>query len=161
MNNRFLNAALAVRRGFGPAVSSWVGLLASLAFALPLATGCGSQTCTLIGCDDGVEVSLEPSVVSTYGVEIVVDGVAGSFTCTEVGGGWSLDNEIGDVPLAYRGCSGDGFTVEGTPATLEISVTAQDGSWTGAVASNPTYQSTQPNGPGCGPICEIAEVTVE
>jgi len=122
------------------------------------ASGCG-QACTVAGCYERVSVALEPAVGSTYDVELVLDGVAGGFTCTEFQAGeWQSTSESGSAVVIS--CQAEGFDLEGAPASVEISVTAQDGSWTGSVDESPTYTTYEPNGPGCGPGCDRGELTV-
>jgi hypothetical protein len=132
----------------------WIG---ATLVTLPFASGC-VYDCNHIGCMPGIEVALVPSVSSTYDVELVLDGVVDAFTCIKTEDGWSVGDSTEGV-LSF-GCDGFGFRLDATPETLGISVAAQDGSWTGSVDESPTYTTFQPNGPGCGPGCPVAEVTV-
>ena len=133
----------------------WIG---ATLVTLPFASGCGYD-CNHVGCIAGIKVALEPSVSSTYDVELVLDGAAAAFTCIKTVNGWQqVGDSVGGALLF--GCDGFGFHLDETPETVGISVTAQDGSWTGSVDESPTYTTFQPNGPGCGPGCPVAEVTV-
>jgi hypothetical protein len=58
------------------------------------------------------------------------------------------------------GCTDAEFFIETTPNLVEISVDAQDGSWMGAVNVSPSYEALEPNGPGCPPVCQVAELSV-
>jgi len=123
---------------------------------IPLASGCG-YSCTAVGCSPGRHVALVPDVGSTYDVELVVDGAVDAFTCIKTEDGWS---SVGDPTLFW--CDGFGFYLEATPETLEISVAAQDGSWTGSISESPEYRFYQPNGARCDGDygCNQAELTV-
>ena len=130
------------------------GIGAALVMA-PFASGCG-YSCTAVGCSPGIGVALVPNVASTYDVELVLDGVVDGFTCIKTEDGWS-----GGDPTWF-GCDGFGFYLEATPETLEISVVAQDGSWTGSISESPEYRFYQPNGARCDGAygCNQAELTV-
>jgi hypothetical protein len=101
---------------------------------------------------------LAPEVGSSYDIDLVLDGVPAAFSCTESDGGWSVTNLTGSAPVVD--CGADGFHLEGTPESVEISVNAQDGSWRGAVNESPTYDRYYPNGPRCDSGCQVAELTV-
>jgi hypothetical protein len=139
----------------------WIG--AALA-TVPFASGCVGQDCGAAGCFDRVHVILEPEVGATYDVDLALDGVVGGFTCTESEGRWSLTNPTGSVnptgSMPALGCWADGFYFEETPESVQISVDAQDGSWTGSVNESPNYHVFFPNGPECGGGCETAKLTV-
>jgi len=124
-----------------------------------LCVGCRDRVCTLIGCSDHVRVVLQPAVGTTYDVDLVVDGVEGSFTCTALGtGGWR-PTDVSRAALS-GGCTGDGFEILGTPESVEAVVSAQDGSWLGSLTDTPNYETIQPNGPDCPPTCRVAELMV-
>lgn len=101
-----------------------------------------------------------PSVSSTYDVELVLDGVVGGFTCIETEDGWSVGDST-EASLSF-GCDGSGFRLQATPETVEISVAAQDESWTGSTSESPDYRFYQPNGARCDGAygCDQADVTV-
>ena len=131
----------------------WIG---AALVTVPFASGCGYD-CTHMGCFAGVEVSLVPSVSSTYDVELVLDGVVDTFTCIKTEDGWSVGDSTEGVE-----CDGSGFRLYATPETLGISVAAQDGSWTGSISESPDYRFYQPNGAKCDGAygCDQAELTV-
>jgi hypothetical protein len=124
-----------------------------------LSSGCGGRACTAIGCSDEVRVALEPAVGSSYDVELLVDGVEGSFTCSgSEAEGWSRSEVSGG--LSIWGCTGRGFEIQGRPERVEAQVRAQDGSWTGSASEAPSYETFQPNGPKCSPTCHVAELSI-
>lgn len=49
----------------------------------------------------------------------------------------------------------EAITIEGTPGSIEIQQTV-GGTVIFDQTVAPTYQTNQPNGPGCGPICHQA-----
>lgn len=128
--------------------------------AVALASGCEELICSVAGCIAGVEVALVPEVSSTYDVELVLDGVAGALTCTKTQDRWEPTDLTGSAPVAA--CDGRGFGLEATPESVEIEITAQDGSWTGSINESPNYEFFQPNGPECDGAygCKQAELTV-
>lgn len=134
-------------------MKGWLILLAPV-----LATGCEPTTCTQIACFNGVDVVLAPAVATTYDADLVVDGVTGGFTCALLDGGWEFMNLRGNVPVLW--CTGGGFLIEGTPSLVVVSIRAQDESWVAAISAEPSYENFQPNGPGCPPVCQVAELTV-
>jgi hypothetical protein len=122
---------------------------------LPLAIGCGEEQCAAACLGEGIAVSMDPSVTSTYDVDLLLDGVVGAFTCTESAGAWTLTNPTGSVPV--DGCAGFEFAIDATPTSVEISVNAKDGSWTGSVTESPRYERNTV----CGTLCPPrATVTV-
>jgi hypothetical protein len=139
--------------------------LVGFVFVLALGVmGC-SYDCTAMGCSDHLIVSLEPWVGTTYDVDLVLDDVVGAFTCTESDGQWSRTDLAGSVPEGW--CGADGFHFQGyddweLPSSVEISVEAQDGSWTGSVNESPNYEFYHPNGARCDGAygCERATLIV-
>ena len=136
--------------------------LVSLAFVLALGVmGCGEDTCAR-GCLDGLRVNFDPWVTSTYDVDLVLDGASGAFTCEwSDGSGWTgLTNQTG-IGQTVVECGSPGFWIQATPESVEISVTAQDGSWTGSAKESPDY-ARAPRCPGESELCPpFAVVTVE
>ena len=91
--------------------------------------GCSStKECTLIGCGPPFEVAFAPSggqwLSGTYSVAVTADGSAGS--C--------------DVTLPFASMN------------VEV-VVSRDGRQLVDGTFIPSYQSSQPNGPGCGDTC--------
>jgi hypothetical protein len=139
--------------------------LVGFVFVLALGVvGCGYD-CTTRGCLDVLSVSLEPEVGSTYDVDLVLDDVVGAFTCTESDGQWSRSDLAGSVPEGECGAYGFDFPIFGyddweLPSSVEISVEAQDGSWSGSVNESPNYTRYYPNGPKCDDGCRSAGLTI-
>ena len=122
-------------------------LLCACAFGLMPVVGCVESQCaaacpefTLVG---HVVVDMDPWVRSTYDVDLVLDGASGAFTCE---GGLTNQTGIGQTVVE---CGSWGFWIGATPESVEISVTAQDGSWTGSVKESPNYE----RGTVCGVLC--------
>ena len=134
----------------------WIG---ATLVTLPFASGCNA--CNHIGCWDHVEVDLVPEITATYDVSLVLDGEAGAFTCESNGGvDWVVRDVVGSAASVHSGCSGLGFWLGATPESVEITVAAQDGSWSGSANLSPTYQTHKPNGPDCPPSCRVARLTI-
>jgi hypothetical protein len=98
------------------------------------------RVCTLIGCEDGLNVQVNNSVNQSVSVNVRSGThVIGSFACT-----------------AGQPCAA--FIRNQTPANVTIEVTSQ----AGTVSRNysPEYRTTRPNGPDCPPECRQAVVTV-
>jgi hypothetical protein len=145
--------------------------LVLLVFVLTLgvmgsAMGCGEDQC-LAPCinttlDGELYVNMDPRVESPYEADLVLDGATGAFTCgsymNDPGGHASSvpTNRTGSGESVYSECSGLGFTIVGTPASVEISVNAQDGSWTGSVKESPNYERTTTCGTLCPPRAVVA-----
>jgi hypothetical protein len=103
-----------------------------------------------------------PELSATYDVTLLLDGEAGAFTCEfEDDGGSEVERDVvGSAESLHWGCRRGGFWLEATPESVEITVNAQDGSWSGSASLSPTYQTHQPNGPDCEPTCRVASVTI-
>ena len=134
------------------------GFMFVLAFGV---MGCGEDTCAR-GCLDGLRVNFDPWVTSTYDVDLVLDGASGAFTCE--GSDYSRTglptNQTG-IAQTVAGCLGWEFWIKAAPESVEISVTAQDGSWTGSAKESPNYER-MPRCPGESELCPpFAVVTVE
>jgi len=61
-------------------------MLAFAVLAWLLLIGCGEEQCAAACAnfilDGHVDVAMEPSLASTYDVDLDLDGVAGAFTCS-------------------------------------------------------------------------------
>ena len=143
----------------------FMGLVLALALGvMGSAMGCGESQCAA-ACihrtrDAELWVQMSPSVWSPYEVGLVLDGVTGAFTCGSSGGpGYSTGsvptNRTGSAESVYPECSGDGFTIVGPTESVEISVTAQDGSWTGSAKGSPDYRRYTVCGVLCPPRAAI------
>jgi hypothetical protein len=124
-------------------VSSLLG-----AIVLSLLQGCQTpppapeRACTQIGCSDGLTVVVENAPAPPYTVEVVLPG------------GTSRTSRCEAAPGCDAGLFFEGVTAE----ELTVRVTAGAGSSSQVV--RPSYETSQPNGPGCPPICKQARVQV-
>lgn len=125
----------------------------------------GATGCTLIGCVDqfSATVTVDATTVpaGNHTLTVTIDGAATScsFHLPE------LANPVNDpcaagFSLNVPGQPTDGkFTetirVLGTPSSIEVQQTL-DGTVVLDQTLSPTYQTNQPNGPGCAPICHRA-----
>lgn len=150
------------------------GTSSSIALCLAVLASCeeADQSCTAAGCSDGFGVFLvadEPLREGSYEVEVTMDG--GPETCRfVVPGGPSgaepvcsdstrlrafasiHDNGAAPDPDAPNAIIVDVF-VASTTAVLEV---RHDAAPLFEQTFRPTYQTIAPNGPECGPICELA-----
>lgn len=116
----------------------------ALGLLLLLVGGCSvnepDRVCTLIGCNDGLNVS----VVSAQQQDLTVTVKSGTevlhtFTC-----------------FAGQHCMT--FIDNKTPANVTVQVASGSGTISQDYA--PVYTASRPNGPGCDPECRQATVTV-
>lgn len=124
------------------------------------------RICTMIGCLDGLRVALErdaPWPAGSYRFELRLDGdlvtcegVLPLGPCGEAG----VTCSDPEVAVSTTGCARPpaehGFpdVTFGAhlPATVEITV-ERDGTPLASGRFTPTYRASQPNGPGCAPLC--------
>jgi hypothetical protein len=159
--------------------------LSLIAAVLVSLAGC-TKTCTEIGCGDQLHVGVANEDGSytpgTHLLEVTADGVLLSCTFplppgTAAGGAiasplCSPGLQLFAHPLAHcttsatattvsqtctpiEGTIQEQITVNGTPATVRLRQTV-DGTVIFDRTITPTYKSSQPNGPGCEPICRQA-----
>ena len=129
--------------------------------------GCGGDDddcgATCLGDLGNVQVRFQPWVpFFTYDVDLVLDGASGAFTCEwSDGSGWTgLTNQTGSAQTVVN-CGSGGFSIKATPESVEISVTVQDGSWTGSAKESPDYVRVM-RCPGGSELCPpFAVVVVE
>jgi hypothetical protein len=145
----------------------------SIGFAFVVALGVMGSA---MGCGDGeddcgarclgdranLRVNLDPGIFGAYEVDLVLDGASGAFTCE--GSDYSRTglptNQIG-IAQTVAGCLGWEFWIKAAPESVEISVTAQDGSWNGSVKESPDYVRVT-RCPGGSELCPpFAVVVVE
>lgn len=122
--------------------------------------GCVEDTCAA-GCLDGLWVELEPDLSSSYDVDLLLDGADGAFSCggSDLSGWRGPTNQTGVGQLVVE-CGVSAFWIQAAPESLEVSVVAQDGSWTGSLNENPEYER-RPRCPGGSELCPpYAVVTV-
>ena len=121
------------------------------------------RACTLIGCNSGVSVALQPSVSALpYSARFdLPGGLNASFICT-ISGPREVRGPIQDVF-----CSRDRLSVSLSPVprkvTIEVLVTGEAGAAIDPRVGSftPDYQRLEPNGAGCPPVCLRATVVLE
>ncbi len=116
------------------------------AAGLLLLTGCVGDllvgACTLIGCANGLSISLARIPNDAYTVQLLVEGEA--------------PREV-NCPDPSR-CNGPAFFFENTlPTVATVVVTTSAGEARQEV--RPTYTTNRPNGRGCDPVCRNGTAT--
>lgn len=127
------------------------------------------QICTEIGCVNGFHLNLHKQTweAGSYSFHIEADGAV-----TECTGSLPLKPCDGSPSLSCTGAKGffigesgcamapdqQGFSeIQFESAPKQVTVTiSRDGSELIKQSFEPTYRETQPNGPGCEPICHQA-----
>lgn len=122
------------------------------ACAVSLLSACGGPfACTEIGCQDQVRLDVfgpGGEARSQFEGSVTIAGVTRSFVCP---GGTGND-------AAFIACSAGGvtlFDVDATAAQLTADVTSGSDTFSGTLPIGGLTES-QPNGPGCPPICRSA-----
>ncbi|MBK8172982.1 MAG: hypothetical protein IPK60_21980 [Sandaracinaceae bacterium] len=146
--------------------------LASLFATILCISACdssGSHACTLIGCEDGFGVAFDARdwPGGDYVVTVDADGQARTCTVTlpyatvETGAtcsdGLRLDTSGSALPASEHEILG--LHVTDTPASLTVTIT-RDSVMLATESFTPSYITTQPNGPGCEPVCTQANATM-
>jgi hypothetical protein len=126
--------------------------------------GCSTKQCTLIGCGPPFEVRFQFGEgkwsAGTYTIRVTADGTTGScdqtlpfvscqsssLVCTGTRE-WELESGGCALPPDQHAIYGIVFGT--TPVTVDVSVSTDDRQL-GQGTFTPSYQSSQPNGPGCG-----------
>jgi hypothetical protein len=136
----------------------FASLLVTAALALST-TACvfveddGPQSCTDIGCVDGAWLTVRDAagnaVVRFHGTVHFADGRQGTFACSASGA------QATGVTAA---CGPGWVDLEGLIDSVDIvSDEAQQVATVDLVPSRDTFQ---PNGPGCGPVCQQSRADV-
>lgn len=139
-----------------------------LSAALLAEAGCSSKQCTLIGCGPPFEIRFQSIggrwSPGTYTVSVTADGTTGacevalpSASCQTSPAECTPDR---DWDILGFGCAlpPDEHSISGivfgrtTPAMVDV-VVSGDGRQLAEETFVPSYQTTQPNGPGCGDTC--------
>jgi hypothetical protein len=113
-------------------------------FACVMLAGCvGNQepprACTLIGCNDGLNVTVNSAVQQDYSVTVKSGTqTLHTFSC-----------RAGQPCMA--------FLENQTPAIVTVQITTSTG--TTSRDFTPEYKLNRPNGPGCDPECKQATIT--
>ena len=101
----------------------------------------GTELCTLIGCEDGIRISLTEIPTLDVSMEVIADdGVQENFQCSAL--------EVCSVLLEDR-----------FPENVTIRVT--HGSDVTSIAVRPEYNTSRPNGRCCPSECRSASVDID
>ncbi|MFW2389333.1 MAG: hypothetical protein ACN4G0_13420 [Polyangiales bacterium] len=109
-------------------------------------------------------VEMRPALTSTYDAAVVLDDKAATFTCEmRRDGGWSVTAEVNHLSIGW--CSASELTVlardgDSRYDSVDVRISAQDGSWEGSATAVSSYYTNYPNGPKCGPGCSAARIVV-
>jgi hypothetical protein len=150
-----------------------------MGMGLGLSASCTTEkSCTTIGCTDRLSLILvrpdgsEPH----FEISLVVDGKSIACPAPALGGSSKCDDGVfvslseGQVcrqdetaTAATLRCTGNGrfqevVEIQSPPTAVTVSL-AQGGETKSLGTFSPTYQTMQPNGPGCEPVCRQAEIT--
>jgi hypothetical protein len=109
--------------------------------------------CTLIGCQDTLELSLSHEPPSRYAVVVTAStGEARTITCTP-----SVVSAASDVSTL---CRTGIITIYGfTPSQVTVDISWQGGNY--STNGRPTYETFRPNGIFCPPTCRLARLLLE
>jgi hypothetical protein len=148
-----------MRRSRWPAIGLLLILAACLAPPVPEAPEGPPLACTLIGCESQLEFELSGDLVrgESYEIEACVDGDCTTETVQlpdsgfVMGGAFTLDADRDTVALRLLGADYNGTH------TVSLSVTG-DGGPVAEVETETDFERSQPNGPGCEPVCWHATV---
>jgi len=118
--------------------------------------------CTLIGCGDSLNVTLQPAVGLPYQATLSFpQGETVTFRCTSM----SFRDVVPEGLVSVQ-CSRDSLTImcDSTPdycstSPVTISVVGPDGHERSGVVT-PSYSVSQPNGPRCGPTCKSGKTSL-
>jgi hypothetical protein len=134
--------------------------------------GSSGGECTAIGCVDGLSIALVAPggwTPGSYVFTIVADGATQTCkgalplpSCNTPG--LRCDNTL--ATIGESGCalpsaehSFADLRFASGPAKVKVHI-ERDGSTLADDALEPTYQTSQPNGPNCGPICRQASASI-
>jgi hypothetical protein len=142
-----------------------LGIMLAACVAPPVPDG-PVMACTLIGCESQVVFEIGTDIVSgtTYEVEACIDGLCESATVAVppaqgqamgagVSGSLTLDPQQDLVTFRL---SGDDYS--GMHA-VSLTLAGPDGQLT-EMAAETEFERSQPNGPGCEPVCWQALVRI-
>ncbi|MBX3193201.1 MAG: hypothetical protein KF819_39825 [Labilithrix sp.] len=132
--------------------------------------GGGDRACTAIGCTDGLGISVTAPAgwkAGRYVFTVTADGSTqtceGSLPLPSCGSpGLLCKGQDGVAQIGESGCalpaaqhSFSDIHFSSTPAQVNVHV-ARDGVVLAEQSFTPSYVTSQPNGPGCEPICKQA-----
>jgi hypothetical protein len=112
---------------------------------LPLLAACEGpfnvRDCTLIGCRSGLAIELTDIPPGPLTLEVVLSG-----------------SQTQTLTCAQHTCPPYFFVPDVRPDEVTLRITTTAGTLTETM--RPAWSRSQPNGPGCGPVCWEAKVTM-
>lgn len=113
-------------------------------------TSCGSETCTLIGCGEGLTLEFDKTVPRDYTVTVTIDGTTGTADCTAAAEpDTSLELSVGLTGLEMGiTCGPQSLVFMSSPEKVSVVITFPDGVTT-TVNADPAYEEYYPNGEDC------------
>lgn len=134
----------------------------------------GVANCTAMGCIDGLHVDFSPNagwpsghyrfIVEAGGKTTTCEGDLPLRACSE---GPSLRCDGEGVMIGESGCAlppaEHGFSdleLRDGPAEVRLTI-ERDGARLVTKSMKPAYRTTQPNGPGCEPVCRQAAERID
>ena len=103
----------------------------------------GGQVCTLVGCEDGVSISISEERPDSLSLTVFINDETDPYGSREC-----VDERLG--------C---GFWVGGkTPETVRVHIEWDEGEF--SENFEPVYEAYQPNGPDCPPTCAMASIEI-
>lgn len=104
----------------------------------------GGQTCTLLGCEDGVTISVSEQRPDSLSLTVFINDETDPFG--------SRDCDDPNLDCWFR-IGGE------TPGEVRVLTEWDDGEFTERF--EPEYEPYQPNGPSCPPTCDIAFISID
>lgn len=125
------------------------------------APGSTEPACSLIGCEDSLQIRLDAQrwEAGNYTFQFDVDGEA-----SECSGSvpWVCSQDCATTGIAFYGCTQEaggstfeGIRISGSPKRVSLTI-QRDGATVASKVFEPEYRHVQPNGPQCEPICHQA-----
>jgi hypothetical protein len=131
----------------------------------------GGKSCTLIGCQSGLQVQLQHGTwpAGSYSLNVILDD-ATPVVCivtlpfASVSTGATCSAATVQVQTSGQALGADqhavtGLWVQTTPAKVQL-VLRRDGAVMLDQTLQPTYTTSRPNGPDCEPLCTQANAVV-
>jgi len=123
---------------------------------LAASTSSCSQSCTDIGCVDGLEVAFDPPLIANSPLSIELESSVGNHACSSTADNLTPKCDSTDVSLDII----DGEitilrALKYHPSSVLARVT-QGGTLVRQATLTPMYAKMQPNGAGCGAECLYA-----
>jgi hypothetical protein len=141
---------------------------------LLVAAGCDElyspKVCTMLGCHDGVQVSLssgaKPYVLGASDAKIVLITEGGTITCVVKGSSGAHTCSAPEAGVVGAFSNGQFVGIAAVelsgrhPRTLHVQVHYAE-TLVADQSFEPSYTRLEPNGPSCPPVCHSARVSLE